>query len=639
MNLPRFSIGDFDFKEASNKVALYLKNLKINSYIYFSIMYVFLMLVSTLSGLLNAYSIIIDFLYVISIVLVISLIPRKRIRQVLTTTLAVIIFVGFIANDIYYIIYGEVASVYYIPMIFTEFRFVVEVVLFEMIAATILTILLGIITWRKVDVKFIENDKFNLKYYQNNVLKCLVVVTVFTFNIGAVNLADNFSKRYYKEYADYIVHFNDEDKKYVELYGMVRYLLKDPFRDFISDRYEFDSTGYPGNGLSDEENIDLMYGNINNSLTGINTGNNLVMIQLETLDYIGWEHYPNLNNLMQNSVFFKNYYSGTIGPGYTCATEFMVETGFLAYTDFSGTWKSGVCDTFDEVKFSDYGTIGGYFSDRGYTTKWLHKNYDTYSRDKLYPNYGYDEYIFADGELPYRDDVAFGILNDQILTMSENDEKFLIKYIMYESHDATRKPDRYTEVYEEFMNSGVSVYTGFDDRHSLKLNTSTAVNMITDKYIGELFTMLEENDLLDTTDVLIYSDHDNYSMPYISDMLETGGYRPDFANDNSHHAPALYYSKNLESYFGLNENSISAIDLHTLIVNLYGFNEPEGVLKYGNDPMLEEQERYYIYDSNGIMLSSDNLNENDPLYISYLNFHKKRIKYSDQQLENFLKKA
>ncbi len=633
---------EIDHKNFGNDALQLVKSFKINAFLFMPLLYLILILFSSMRELLTFYTILLDILLISIITLLISFVAIRGLRKTLYIIFAVIVLVGISGNGIYYATYGEIGSIYYVPMMFSEFAFVVEHALVESILVFVIVILVIALVYLKVDAIF-PSQLRNEKKYQSIILKSLLVFSLLIVNTSMLNNAHIFNDKYSKDYAKYVKHFNDRDAAYVELYGILNYVTKDPVRDVIKSRYDYDTSGYIDDftdDLNSNENIDILdiiYGNVNYDLTGINRGNNLVIIQLETLDYTGWEHYDNLNKLMDNSVFFKNFYSGTIGPGYTCATEFMVETGFLAYTKYSGGWTTGVCDTFAGVNFEQKGSLAGYFNDRGYTTKVLHNQKSVYSREKLYENYGYDEFITQEGTLPYRDTVLFERLNHEILEMSSTGESFLFKYIMVENHDSSRFPERYSSIHDTFINSGITPYVGFNDEHTLKLNTSTAINKVTDEYIGEFFKMLEENNLLDTTDVLIYADHDDYMMPYRYDMLESGGYRPDFANDHINHTPAFFYSKNLENYFGANENYISPMDLFTLIVNLYDFAEINGeYLRYGNDPMVNEQSYYYIYDTNGIMLSSDNISTNDSNYISYMYFHKERHDYANSLLESFL---
>ena len=114
---------------------------------------------------------------------------------------------------------------------------------------------------------------------------------------------------------------------------------------------------------------------LNNDYENLFAGKNLLLIQVESLNnfVIGLEieidgEYvevtPNLNKLVENSVYFNNHYT-TVGIGNTSDAEFTVLTGL---------YPRGYNYTIYEYNNVDYQTLPKLFSEKGYDTFSAHAN-------------------------------------------------------------------------------------------------------------------------------------------------------------------------------------------------------------------------------------------------------------------------
>lgn len=261
---------------------------------------------------------------------------------------------------------------------------------------------------------------------------------------------------------------------------------------------------------------------LNNDYQGLFAGKNLLLIQVESLNNftiglkikIGNEYVevtPNLNKLVQKSVYFNNYYT-TVGIGNTSDAEFTVLTGL---------YPRGYNYTIYEYNKVEYQTLPKLFSEKGYITFSAHANTgDFYSRSKMHKElYGFDYHLAKEQLETPTDDLIHTWISDEaflkkvidnIKAESENGPVFSFA-ITISCHMPFEDP-------EESKNAK-NLFPGkdnlFPENFVLTKNPILNEQLIgylehvsyTDYALGKAFAYLEETGMADNTIVVLYGDH------------------------------------------------------------------------------------------------------------------------------------
>ncbi len=97
-----------------------------------------------------------------------------------------------------------------------------------------------------------------------------------------------------------------------------------------------------------------------NDMTGIFKDKNLLIIQLESFDkrLLDEEICPNICSLLDDSIYFENYYGILAGDEPTFDNEFAVNTGYYAFSGFNASTEI-VDDTFSYSLANAFSKGGG----------------------------------------------------------------------------------------------------------------------------------------------------------------------------------------------------------------------------------------------------------------------------------------
>lgn len=261
---------------------------------------------------------------------------------------------------------------------------------------------------------------------------------------------------------------------------------------------------------------------LNNDYEGLFEGKNLLLIQVESLSNfviglevkIGDEYVPvtpNLNQLIQNSVYFNNYFT-TVGIGNTSDAEFTVLTGL---------YPRGFNFTIYEYGEVEYQTLPKLFKAKGYNTFSTHANTGAfYNRSDFHVSlYGFDKHIAKEQLNPAEEDLIHTWMND---------EKFLkevIDEMKRESEDGPvfgfaititchmpyERPQETADQANLFPGKPNLFPNGFALTRNAALNEQLVgylehVNY-TDYALGKALEYLEESGLSEDTIVVLYGDH------------------------------------------------------------------------------------------------------------------------------------
>lgn len=232
--------------------------------------------------------------------------------------------------------------------------------------------------------------------------------------------------------------------------------------------------------------------------TNIASGYNIIYLQLESMsDFVinlelnGNEVTPNLNRLVEEGIYFSNYYTD-VGIGNTSDNEFTVNTGLL---------PDGTSIAFFEYIDQDFQTLAGVLGDNGYETYSFHGNTGVfYDRENVHESMlGYDEHYEID-ELNF-DEQIYDYLSDNSLLnqtldfMETYNEPYLIYDILVTSHLPYSNDELIQQIDwgKEFNNTMIGRF----------LNVTHYV----DEAIGNFINNLETEGMLDNTIIIMAADH------------------------------------------------------------------------------------------------------------------------------------
>jgi len=375
--------------------------------------------------------------------------------------------------------------------------------------------------------------------------------------------------------------------------------------------------------------------NTGNTLKGIAKGKNLIIIQVEALQGFvinkkigGREITPNLNRLIDRSLYFDNFYS-QVADGGTSDAEFLTNVSFFPL-------KEGA--VYYRYSSNNFNSLAKILKSYGYSSYVMHAyKPDFWNRELMYKSLGFDRFF---SEKDYVQDEKIGMgLSDRsfflqsIQKMKEFKKPFYAFLITLSSH----YPFDDTKHYDEF---DVGEY-----ENTLLGNYLKAIHY-TDRAIGEFIQELDKEGLLRDSIVIIYGDHKAIPKEQsqelgrflgISDMNSFEWYK-------LQKVPFLIYmpSKNLKGILNI---AGGQVDILPTVLNLLGnekkyplmgrdlMNSKEGFVVFRNGSFTDGNEFYILPE--GLIYSVNN-SSNLKTDTSKIEGAKKSLEISDMVIENNL---
>lgn len=249
-----------------------------------------------------------------------------------------------------------------------------------------------------------------------------------------------------------------------------------------------------------------------NALTGIGSGMNLMVVQLESFESFpvglmieGQPVTPNLNRLSQEALFFPNIFYQT-ARGNTSDAEFMLNTSLLPLREASVNWS---------YPDNDYYSLPQMLKQRGYTALAFHGYNKIYwNREFMYPRLGFD--VFYSESSFQRDElVNLGLSDESFYRQSleflqRHPEPFYAQLVSLTSHHPFRLPQDYHELaLPESLPEDLRDYL-----HAVRY---------ADRALGTLLRALEERGVLDRTVLVVYGDHEGTSLKHYKEIRQLQG--------------------------------------------------------------------------------------------------------------------
>lgn len=306
-----------------------------------------------------------------------------------------------------------------------------------------------------------------------------------------------------------------------------------------------------------------------NEYKGMLKGKNLLLIQWESLETFvvnqkidGQEITPNLNKLLNNSLYFSNFHEQTWN-GTSSDAELIVNAGVLPVREGatffrfpSNTYENSLPNIFKNLGYS---TIASH-PDKGSYWNWM-ANQKSIGYETIYDS---TNYINDDNlNLGMSDKTYFKQFGEKL---KEAKEPFLAYTITLSSHSPFIMPEdeQRLNLPSEYANSKLGGYF-------------QSINY-TDRYLGEFLKYLEEEGILENTAVVIYGDHEGVHKFYNDEIKGLKG-TEEWMMENNEKVPFLIYNKDIE---GKEFKTLSGqVDTIPTLAYLFGAEE-----KVWNNPLL-----------------------------------------------------
>lgn len=549
-NYSIFSYTNFKKMISDNKRNVYKFLFFITGFLFFySIDFVLRNMASSISSFSSVFSLapnVITLTYIFIFTVSLYYMP-KTLSKIIAIFLYLFNFALFIANYFLLVIKSEALSIYTLNNTkegFTFINFLVDKINIKLVVGCLLLIFLMIINF--VLLTKIKSEKTNLT--KKKTFK-IVVICAIGFMLGNIALIDYDSKEWkcvtYERY--YYNNFVNSNKSLASL-GLYEYTLRD-IHLYIKEMNK---------AIGSKEEIEKLMNTYHtdyeeNEYTGIFKNKNLIMIMMESIDYVSVteEAMPTLYNMMQKGWNFKNRYSALATGGSTIATEFASMSGLIYREKF-----------YKNVYNNYYPySLPNMFNGINYKTMFVHENNGVYyNREGLHKHLGFNNSYFlydilqnpkryVDAQIIENDDIY-----NKIVLKDDNFMSFIVTIAAHGPYDSTngycRENDK-TETEKECLN-----YLAKRTDDMLKL----------------LLERLESDGLLDDTVIVLYTDHQAYSYNYTEEDLANFKIIDEERKIKS--IPFVIYNSKLEHKEF--DTLVNDTDILPTILNLFGIKyEPD----------------------------------------------------------------
>ena len=380
-----------------------------------------------------------------------------------------------------------------------------------------------------------NNERNNYKSLIITLIVFIILHTLTPFLLGKKN--DELTWSTWKNPRNIYISFNDNNKS-MRISGLYEYSIRNFYITFIKPKK-----------TDNEEELTFLEDvykteveRKTDSYTGLLKDKNLIILQLEGVDewLLNENDTPNLYKLMNNSINFTNHYSYYNGGGSTFNSEFAVNTGFITPLSYTQNAYS-----FSKNDFPY--TLAKLFKSLGYSANAFHMNTsEFYSRGVNYKNWGYDNYYGLVDMYDYKNKEyeldREMILNEDFSNKMFENEKFVDYIITYSSHLPFSTS---SGVCKKLVNLDALETLGVEELpKDYVLPTLTEEECArrqvkeTDYMVELLLQKLEDNELMDNTAIVVFTDHYLYTL---SDQTILDKYK-DTNNNLINHTPFYIYN-------------------------------------------------------------------------------------------------
>lgn len=238
--------------------------------------------------------------------------------------------------------------------------------------------------------------------------------------------------------------------------------------------------------------------NSKSDLYGIAKDKNVIFISLESVQSFvinntlhGEEITPFLNDLVEDSYYFENFYHQT-EQGKTSDSEFLVETSLYPLPSGAVFFTHGQ---------NEYNSTSELLKDNGYTSSVFHANNKSFwNRDVMYDNLGIDQFYDVDSyEVTDENSIGWGLKDKEFFDQS-------IKYLQSQSEPYYSRFITLTNHYPFDLSEEDATIDKYDS-NSKTLNQYFQTVRYTDEAIQEFFEELKASGEYEDSIIVLMGDH------------------------------------------------------------------------------------------------------------------------------------
>lgn len=503
-----------------------------------------------------------------------------------------IILLMFLSNFVYYSLYNNIITLDVFLKSFSVLSFGKNIL--NIIFNNIFYLLCFIIIFI-TSIILINKNTYDFVINKTKLICVILIVYIISMSMILIDNKDIYSnkKLYFnmnytsKTLYNYglLTSIRLDTEKYLFGYNSCTSKIKVNNNTYSKDEYNILNTKFKE---SDNSEINEINDYIKNSIpsskniyTGILKDKNLIFILAESFNTISInkEITPNLYRLFSEGFTFNNYYN----PLYPVSTA---DGQYL--TDVS-LFPSDATHSLEKVNknYIPY-SIGNVFKGMNYKTYSFHNyDYTYYSRDKYYPNMGYDTYLGIGNGLNMKDTRSDYDMAKSSIGYYINDSKFLVYYLTISGHALYNSNNKVAKKnYDKLKNYNYS--------DGVKYYMSTQIEL--DKMIGYLFSSLEDKGILDDTVIVLLPDHIPYGLKEkeMSELSKNDVY-DEF---EKYHSSMVIYNKDINKYKS-SDNYCSNIDILPTLLNLFGYSY-DSRLMMGRD-ILSNNTGYAVFGNRNVI--------------------------------------
>ena len=458
--------------------------------------------------------------------------------------LAIIVYIVnislFLANYFLLLIKGEALNIYEMNNAGEGSKFLN----FLIDKISISFILIMLVTLFLVVVSFISINKINshkkIKFKWKYLLGIIVLFTALLF-LGIMSLPKSKDTWQDISYPRYYYDNLANPKKSLAVLGLYEYTARD-IHVYINNKMT-----HFGSKKEINKTIKKYHtSREDNEYTGVFKDKNVIMIMLESIDYVivDEETMPNMYRMMHEGWTFPKRFSALSTGGSTIATEYTSMTSLFYDTTY-----------YEQMNTNDYKySLPNMFKNDGYKANSMHENNGVYyNRDKLHKALGFDNSYFLYDILKkpkiYND--AQMIANEELYKkLVFPDDKFMSLMITIAAHGPYDNTNGYCRKLGD--HSEIECFKYLAKR--------------TDDLFGVLLKKLERDNLLDDTVIILYTDHQSYAYNYPEDYLNSLPKVDEKHNIKA--VPLVMYNPKLKAK-SFDDVLVNDIDLVPTILNLW----------------------------------------------------------------------
>lgn len=334
-----------------------------------------------------------------------------------------------------------------------------------------------------------------------------------------------------------------------------------------------------------EPNMDF-YGSIE--------GKNIIVLSLESLqDFVinekvnGKEITPFLNDLIDESLYFENFYHQT-AQGKTSDSEFLVDNSLFGR-------DSGA--VFFTHSGNEYQALPEELGEKGYYTSVMHANNKSFwNRDLMYQSLGYDQFFDINSyEVTEENSIGWGLkdadfFEQSIDLLKQQPQPYYTKFITLTNHFPFElgEEDRFIDEYNS--NSGT-------------VNRYFPTVRYMDYAVEQFFKQMKEEGMYENSVFILYGDHYGISDYHNKAMAMYLG-KEEITNFDSiqlQKVPLIIHIPGTEPQ--TIETVSGQIDLKPTILHLLGISSKENI-ELGSDLLSPERDSFAVL-RDGSFISDD----------------------------------